>query len=485
MQAFTFSQRKYADLTRREWLRIGTPAMLAGLAAMQSPTGAAAMERTVNDESTRTAIPGFGRAKAVIIVFASGGQSQIDTWDPKPDAPLEIRGEFDSIPTAVPGVRFSEHMPRIARIADRMTVVRSMSHEDLDHGSALYLTLTGRYHQRRSSNPPPRPTDYPTHGSVLKRVRPRSDFVHPAVHVNAPAIIAPNNIGPGQFGGFLGRDYDPMLVGDVTAERVVLPGLVPRTELPPVRINSRRSLLESLDAHLKTSEVGGRLTDMDDLYSKAFEMLARPETRTAFDLEAESDSTRNRYGRDRSGQACLLARRLVEAGVPLVTVVWNHHSRGQDHEPDNTEFYGWDTHNDVFSSLKTHLLPRFDLSFSALLEDLDDRGLLDETLVLCMGEFGRAPLVALEPRFAGASPGRKHWAAAYSIAAAGAGVSRGAVLGKSDRMGAYPASEKYAPWDVAATMFSALGINPATHYTDPTGRPYQISEGRPIAGLYA
>jgi hypothetical protein len=175
----------------------------------------------------------------------------------------------------------------------------------------------------------------------------------------------------------------------------------------------------------------------------------------------------------------------VEAGVPYINGIWNQSNRGQDAEPDDTDAYGWDTHNDIFDSLKNRLLPRFDESFSALLEDLDQRGLLDQTLVVCMGEFGRAPRVALEAKFAGASPGRKHWASVYSIVLAGAGVLRGAVVGASDRLGGEPITERYGPWDVAATMFHALGIDPRGHYTDSLGRPYSITTGRPIEALYA
>jgi hypothetical protein len=275
-----------------------------------------------------------------------------------------------------------------------------------------------------------------------------------------------------------------MVLGDVTESTIVLPGLAPQDDLPLVRLHRRETLLDSIDGCCRHFERDRELLEMNALYRQAFELLSRPGTRDAFNLNAEPPTLRDRYGRNRSAQSCLLARRLVEAGVPIVTVMWNHSGRGQDKHPDQTDFYGWDTHNDIFESLKIHLLPRFDQGFSALIEDLDERGLLDETLVVCMGEFGRAPTVALEPRFAGATPGRKHWASVYSIVMAGAGVGRGRVLGQSDRRGAYPVSESFGPWDVAATMFSALGIDPLGHYTDPLGRPFQISHGRPIEGLY-
>jgi hypothetical protein len=226
------------------------------------------------------------------------------------------------------------------------------------------------------------------------------------------------------------------------------------------------------------------LLDLDSHYRHAYELLADQHTRVAFDLEREPEVVRDRYGRHRSGQACLLGRRLVEAEVPLVTVVWNHNNRGQDHTPEDPDSIGWDTHNDIFDILKGTLLPRFDQSFSALLLDLEQRGLLETTLVGCMGEFGRAPLVAVESKFAGSSPGRKHWAATYSLVMTGAGVRRGAVYGSSDRMGAYPKSNPCTPGDLAATMFAALGIDPAGHYLDAIGRPFPVATGKPLAGLY-
>jgi uncharacterized protein (DUF1501 family) len=222
---------------------------------------------------------------------------------------------------------------------------------------------------------------------------------------------------------------------------------------------------------------------MENAYQQAFELLSSPTCRQAFDLAAEPAAVRARYGRHRPGQACLLARRLVEAGVPLITVIWNHSNRGQD-KSLATDAYGWDTHNDIFEAMKLHLLPRFDEGFSALLEDLDERGLLDQTLVVCMGEFGRAPQIAVEKKFAGSSPGRKHWASVYSLVMAGAGVTAGMAYGSSDRIAAQPHSNRVEPGDIAATIFSALGVDPAGHYEDAFGRPYAIAAGNPVEGLY-
>jgi hypothetical protein len=471
-------------LSRRVWLRLGLLGGLAlggrtreSLAETTAPSRTSAAPKTPDP-----AAPGFGRAKSVILVFCNGGQSQIDMWDPKPLAPLDVRGVFRPIATAVSGLHFCEHLPRIARVADRFTLVRSMSHQDLDHGSAAYLALTGHYHARRSSNPPPSPNDMPTYGAVLRRVRPGSRFVHDALHLNGPALV-PTEPSPGQNGGLLGRAFEPLVVGDPSAAAGAVPGLSPQADLPTVRLDERLSLKQSLDAYAARLERSAEAADLSRLYEQALAVLASPAARVAFDLEQEPAAVRDRYGRHRSGQALLLARRLVEAGVPYINVIWNHSNRGQD-KSDDTDLFGWDTHNDIFDALRDRLLPRFDESFSALIEDLDQRGLLDETLVVCMGEFGRAPRVALEPRFAGATPGRKHWASVYSLVVAGAGVQRGAVVGASDRLGAEPTTERYGPWDMAATMFHALGIDPQAHYLDSLDRPYAIGTGRPIQALY-
>ncbi|MBI3863139.1 MAG: DUF1501 domain-containing protein [Planctomycetia bacterium] len=481
LRFFTGKRRPGEPLSRREWLRIGGVAGL-GLTLPRSIRSAGAARAANHD------VPGFGRAKSIILVYASGGQSQLEMWDPKPDAPLEIRGDFAAIPTAVPGTFLGEHLPRVARLADRFAIVRSVSHDDLDHGSAGYLALTGQFHPNKTSNPPPKPTDFPTYGAILKRVRPDSQFPYSAVHLNGPALV-PETTGPGQDGGFLGRDFEPLVLGDVNSTPIAVPCLDALPDLPAARLAARQNLMSRLDETCRAMERQNSLADrrlaaMDTLYGQAYQLLASPHCRQAFDLSAEPQAVRDRYGRNRSGQACLMARRLVEAGVPLITVIWNHSNRGQDKNPDTTDLYGWDTHNDIFDALKAHLLPRFDQGFSALLEDLDERGLLDQTLIVCMGEFGRAPLVALEKKFAGSSPGRKHWASVYSIVMAGAGVTPGAVYGSSDKIAAQPQTNRVTPGDVAATMFSALGIDPEAHYQDPLGRPYQIAAGRPITGLY-
>jgi hypothetical protein len=441
--------------SRRDWLRITIPALLAA--------------------RTGQARPPAPRAKSVLVVFTSGGMSQIDTVDPKPNAPEEIRGAFQTIPSAIAGVRVCEHLPRVAKLLDRVTLLRSMTHDDLDHGSACYLSLTGQFHPQKSSNPLPRPTDFPALGAVLHRVRPTDRFPHTAFHVNGP-LLSPIEENAGQYGGFLGRGYDPIELGNVTEGTALLNGLNPA--VPHERFTERRALADRLDTRQVLSE------SHPEFVRKAYELAESRHVREAFDLSKESAKLRDRYGRYRAGQACLLGRRLVEAGVPWVTVFFNHCIRGQDDHPDLTDEYGWDTHNDIFDAMENHLLPRFDQSFSTLLEDLDSRGLLKETLVVCVGEFGRAPLVALEKSFAGTSPGRKHWPRCYSVILAGAGVRRGAVYGASDRRGAYPQSHPVTPGDLFATVFHALGIDAETHYTDLANRPQRMTTGEPVTALF-
>ena len=459
--------------SRRDWLRLGIPAVLgsSGLGRGAPPSG--------------SSLPGFGHAKSVLVVFTSGGQSQLDTWDPKPDAPAEVRGAFGTIPTSVAGVRVCEHLPRLAALQNRVTVLRSMTHDDLDHGSACYLALTGQAHPRKSSNPEPKGTDAPVLGAVLHRVRPDRRFPHSAFHVNGP-LLTPSEPGPGQYGGVLGRGYDPPDLGDVTDGTALLTGMGPRPDLPAERLGGRSELVHRLDA---VTHAGDRLPATDSqraLVRQAYELLHTPRVRDAFDLAREPAKVRDRYGRFRAGQACLMGRRLIEAGVPWVTVFFNHSIRGQDFHVGETDHYGWDTHNDIFEDMKGHLLPRFDHGFSALLEDLHERGMLKDTLVVCMGEFGRAPRVANEKNFVGrGSPGRKHWAACYSVVMAGAGVIPGASYGRSDKQAAYPLADPVTPGDLSATLFHALGIPPDTHYEDFTTRPSRVVTGTPVTKVFS
>ncbi len=463
--------------TRRELLRLGIGGAIGSLAGLHGGANLLAAAAAGNKS------PGFGKAKSVLFVFCGGGQSQFETWDPKPDAPAVVRGNYNPIATSAPGTFICEKLPKISKIVDRLTIVRSMSHDDLDHGTADYLTLTGKRHRLKSANPKPEPIDEPALSAVLRAAKRSGRFPYEAVNLNAP-LLMPRDPSPGQNAGFLGSVYEPLLVGNAAEATLPLPDLAAHADLPPLRMRERQSLKQSLDGYVADLASDPTVVDANNRYAAALDLLDRPQTRDAFELHREPNAIRDRYGRNQSGQALLLARRLVEAGVPLVTAFYSPKNRGQDTEPENIDAYGWDTHNDLYEALGTYLLPRFDQAFSALIEDLDARGLLETTLVICAGEFGRAPLIAYEATLAGKTPGRKHWANCYSIAMAGAGVSRGKTLGASDRLGAAPIGERYGPWDLAATIFSSLGIDPAGHYIDTLGRPIPLTVGNPIAGLY-
>ena len=473
MLSFT-EQHSHPQINRRQAMTLASASML-GLAG-----GA---ERSANAVEAGKRFAGFGKAKSVLTIFAHGGQSQIDMWDPKPNAPDHVRSIFRPIQTALSGVNFTEDMPGIASVADRMTIIRSMAHSDLDHGSAAYLSFTGRYHSRLSSNPPPRPTDMPAIGSVVNYLPFDKEFPYSSIYVNGPALV-PLEPGPGQYGGLLGKQHDPLFVENPAAGEIAIPGLSHKTVLGERQMRERLRLRDQLNQRSKLPQESESIRNTRRLYLEAVEMLSSPEVISAFDLRQESAKTREAYGNYRSGQSCLLGRRLVEAGVPYVNVIFNHTNRGQDNAPDEVEEYGWDTHNDIFNALHKYLVPRFDQTISTLIRDLDARGLLDTTLVIIMSEFGRAPLIAPEPNFPGNNAGRKHWANAYSIALAGAGVQRGAVIGATDRLGGEVVADRYAPWDVTATIFNALGITVDTHYLDPVARPLPITTGTPIEALY-
>lgn len=289
-------------IPRRAWLRLATRASLSAFAGSLAGQGHLAASSPHTPAAPGQTSPpsvghatGWNRAKSVIVVFASGGQSQLDMWDPKPDAPLDVRGDFRPIATPMAGVRVCEHLPRVARVLDRCTLIRSMSHEDLDHGSAVYLALTGHYHPRRSSNPSPAATDFPTLGALVRRLRPASRFLCDALHLNGPALV-PTTPSPGQNGGFLGRGVEPWVVGDVLDARGAMPGLEPRADWPAARLDSRLTLKRSLDAFRGELDSLSDAADLNRWFLEARRLLDQPAARVAFDLQRESAATRARYG---------------------------------------------------------------------------------------------------------------------------------------------------------------------------------------------
>ncbi len=446
-------------LTRREWLKAGSAGLLslpALLQARQPATASGGVRST-------------GRARSCIVICLLGGPPQHETWDPKPDAPAEIRGPFNPIATSVPGLRVCELMPLTARLAHHCSVLRAVSTGDNAHSSSGYYMLTGQPHRPMNveNARPGAPNDWPSVGAVVKHLLRGNGAAPSAITVPEHVWNCGNIPWPGQDGGWLGRTADPWLLHcDPAQPNFQVPALTLPADLPPMRFDGRRSLLDQVNRHFEAADRAPAGIRYRDQYRQAFDLLRSSAARSAFDIGREPASVRDRYGRHRFGQSCLLARRLVESGVPLVQVNWTR-IRGRPNEGM------WDTHSRNAESLRTFLMPMLDEAFSALLEDLAQRGLLEETLVVWMGEFGRTP------RHNG-NAGRDHWGPVFSIALAGGGMRGGVVYGASDRIGAQPRDGRVKPEDLTATIFHCLGIRPDTEIHDALGRPVPISRGEVI-----
>jgi hypothetical protein len=414
---------------------------------------------------------GFGRAKACIFLFMWGGPSQLDTFDMKPDAPDEIRGPFRPISTRENGLQICEHFGRLAPLTDKLAIVRSLNHTDPAHLSSGHATVTGHWAPKINSDADgPSARDTPHLGAMLSRLRGTSGALPPFVTLPWLAYhpSAPGGQAPGQHGGWLGHKYDPMLVGGDPSRpdwRIQELGLADGISYE--RIDSRRELLGAIDRQRAQIDAA----DVTGLKQKAFGLLASQDARRAFDLADEPAAVRDRYGRNIHGQCVLMARRLVEHGVPLVSVNWHN---------DGRNF--WDTHGKNFSRLQRDLIPPADQALSALLEDLDARGLLDETIVAWVGEFGRKPRIDSRTARDG---GRDHWPYCYSGLLAGGGIRGGAIYGASDKHAAYPADSPVSPLDYAATLMHALGIAQDATVEDRVGRPIRVYGGEPIYGLFS
>ncbi len=450
------------ELNRRALLQIG------GLGALGSglPGVIHASDRVAGDSS-------FGRAKNIIYLFLAGGPSQYETFDPKPEAPAEIRGIFNPIDTNVPGIRFCELLPRVSQIADKLAVVRSMATDDPNHESGGYWVNTG-YKYLGPNMRDLSPTDWPTLGSIVKMLKPSETVPFSTVQLPESIVANPNVFLPGQNAGFLGRRWDPeYLKCDPTAAQFQIEEFTLPSDLASDRLSARRNLLGQFDQQAKLVERRADIREYDRLTQEAFNVLLSGTARGAFALNAEPAAVRDRYGRTKWGQSVLLARRLIEAGVRMVFVNWPR-------EPGDLSMGNplWDTHSQNNPRMKDVLCPQFDLGFTALLEDLEQRGLLNETLVVAIGEMGRTP------RFNG-SGGRDHWGNVFSFVLAGAGIKAGQVYGASDKTGSYPFSDRVQPPDLTATILHLLGIGHEATFPDRTGRPFRVTEGEPIAGVMA
>jgi hypothetical protein len=445
-------------VSRREMLRAGGLSALGLSLPMLTGSKGVAAER---------------KAKNCIVLFLMGGPPQHSTFDPKPDAPAEVRGEFGPIATNVPGIQFASLLPKLAKQADKLCILRGVSTDDNAHSSSGYSMLTGVPHAPKNAenvNPGP-PNDWPNLGAIVRRLRGDSGGLPGAVRLPMHIFNTDSSVWPGQDAGFLGRASDPWLFRcEPGAAKFQIPEFSLATDVSLDRLNDRRELLKTFDQYLaKPSQSVGEKYDKHT--TQAFELLGSQKARAAFDLGRESPTTRDRYGRSHFGQSCLLARRLVEAGVSLVHVNWY---RGPE-EPSDAPC--WDSHAREGERLKTVLAPTADTAFAALVEDLTERGLLNDTLVVCMAEFGRTPKL-------NGRAGRDHWGHVFSVAMAGGGIRGGQVYGSSDKQGAYPQEGRVAPHDLTATILHALGFPPHVEYLDPLGRPYAASRGEPILGLF-
>ena len=459
--------------TRREFLRVG--GLSVGGLSLSSLLAAAK--------------PQPAKAKSCILIFMDGGPSHLELWDLKPNAPVEIRGEFGPIRSSVPGVTVGELLPLTAKQMHHVAQVRSVRHSVNDHNAGSFYLLTGKSPVDGSKLiQTDSATTFPPVGAVLAKLRPPANPLPP--YVLLPEFQWNNGVDiGGQKGGFLGASCDPFVGGDPSLKGFSVPGLELAADIPLDRLGRRNDLLAELDRGVGRMGQSSATDRMTGFQRKAVEVVTAPHTRSAFDLSKEPTKLRVRYGTDPGsdrglearkfgglphiGQSFLLARRLVESGVRLVTVMTG---RRIDQ--------AWDTHRDHFRLMKKSLCPPFDGALSALLEDLADRKLLDETLVVVMGEFGRTPKVGQVTSNAGATAnGRDHWPSCFTVLFAGGGVPGGAVIGASDAIAAHPKDRPVSPEDVVATIYHLLGVDPAAELRDGLDRPYTLSSGTPIKGL--
>src|SRR5688572_23976199 len=450
-------------ITRRAALKVGG----MGLLGLTMPGLLKALE---NPASIKP------RAKSVIFLFQWGGPSHIDMFDMKPDAPEGIRGPHKPIASSVDGLQVSEHLPRVAKVMDKVTVVRSMTHTMKNHNSASYYALTGHEPPVDDIRLKDSLELFPAYGSVVDRLAPSGDDMPTSIAY--PYVIRDGSVTPGQHASFLGKVHDPFLfTQDPAGEDFGLPELSLPADLPIERLEARRELQKLVDQQSRLLDYSATAQGLDAYYQKALAMLNSTRLRDAFAVASEPQWLRDAYGRHTYGQSCLLARRLVEAGAKFVTVYFSDSIGGQ-----STTNGGWDTHGfnntRMYPIIEKRHLPITDETLPTFLNDLDERGLLDSTLVVWMGEFGRTPKI-------NANKSRDHWPQCYTALLAGGGVKRGFVYGASDKTGSYPAKDPVRPDDLAATMFYLLGIDPHTEIYNAVKRPVLISDGKPVMGVIA
>ncbi len=470
-------------VTRRELIRVGGSAAfglsLANL--LQAEESRAKGEKTAGG-------PGFGKAKSIILCYLQGGPSHLDLWDPKVDVPDNVRSVFKPIDTKLSGVQFTELLPKLAGVNDKFTMIRSMSYTPnglFNHTAAIYQMMTGYTTDKVSPSgqlEPPSPADFPNFGSHIIRMKPPEQPMLPFVMLPRP-LQESNVIGKGGNAGFLGRAYDPYTLypaGDdmdmAKMDRISIDDLRLRPEITASRLERRSKLRDVINAGMPTLDKAVSKSAINEYYGKALGLVLSGKARDAFELSKESDETRERYGKNTFGQSCLLARRLIEAGTRVVEVNWP--------KVANSDNHSWDVHVGLSGRMKSQSAPMLDGGLSALIADLDERGLLAETLVVAVGEFGRSPIRGVSTSGNGNSDdGRDHWPYCYTAVVAGAGIKRGVVHGKSDKTASSPIENPVHPGQLLATMYHSVGIDPATIVYNHLNQPREIVQSEPVLSL--
>jgi hypothetical protein len=466
-------------LSRRSLLQVGGSALM-GLTLGQILQLQSAQGKAMGHS-------GFGKAKSVILLYLQGGPSHLDLWDPKENVPDNVKSVFSNISTKTPGVQFTENLPKLAQVTDKVTMIRSMSYTPVglfNHTAAIYQMHTGYTADKVSPSgqlEPPTPKDFPNFGSNIIRLKPPTEPMLPFVMMPRP-LQESNVVNKSGTAGFLGRAYDPYYLfppGDDMdmnkMDKINIDDLKLRTT--ETRLERRARLRELINEGMPTIDKAVAKYDLNEYYDSALTLISSGRARNAFDLSKETPQMRERYGRNTFGQCALLARRLVEAGTRVVEVIWP--------KVANSDNHSWDVHRGLTKRMKEQSSPMLDAGLSALISDLDDRGLLDETLVVCVGEFGRSPQRGVSTSGnSNEDDGRDHWPYCYTACIAGAGIGRGKVYGKSDQTASAPLENPVHPIELLATIYHAVGIDPATIVYNHLNQPRELVKAEPVTALY-
>ena len=475
---------KHVGVSRRDLLRVGGSAMLGlSLGSMLKLRDASAKQGLAGG-------PGWGQAKHVILCYLQGGPSHLDLWDPKTDVPDNVRSPFKNTSTQLPGVQFTELLPKLAKVNDKFTLIRSMSYTPkglFNHTAAIYQMLTGYTTDRVSPSgqlEPPSPKDFPNFGSNIIRLKPAEVPMLPFVMLPRP-LQESGVVGKAGTAGFLGRAFDPYYLyppgGDMDMNKmdnVKVDDLKLRPQVFASRLERRARLRDLVNQGMPEIDKAIEDYKLDSYYDRALSLVISGRARDAFALGRETDATRDQYGRNTFGQSCLMARRLVEAGTRVVEVVWP--------KVANSDNHSWDVHSGLSKRMKDQSAPMLDAGLSALVSDLDDRGMLEDTLVIAVGEFGRSPQKGVSTSGnSNTADGRDHWPYCYTAFMAGAGVRRGFVYGESDKTGSAPVDKPVHPRELLATIYHAFGINPTTIMYNHLNQPRELVKAEAVTGLFA